>query len=392
MLSDRGWLALGVAAGSALAWVLLGEVELVGAAALVAAAVVFAVAVTRLTAPRIEVTRRLSSGLVHEGDQARVDLAVTNRRRLPGGNLTVTDPVGPLGDATFSVGTLAGGAPVTATYQILCKPRGAYEIGPTRVTVSDPLRLSSQSGVAGAVDRLVVYPRVENLTDFPLTRGRDPAVHASRPEFSHRGGEDFYTLREYRIGDDLRFVHWRSSAKRDELMIRQLETPWLSRALVMLDVRHRVYADADCFEQAVRGAASVVRHLSRSGFDADLWAGGTAAIPMSRYAAAMEQLALVQPVADLDLRAVAARLRRSGQGGALVLVTGMADADLLAVHRLLLRDFRSALVLSVATQGGSEAEGALRRGGALTVTVTPEGSWAEAWARLVSRTWLGAAG
>ena len=62
---------------------------------------------------------------------------------------------------------------------------------------------------------------------------------ASRPEFSRRGGEDFYTLRSYQEGDDLRRVHWASSAKLDELMIRQMETPWQSRALVFFDVRRR---------------------------------------------------------------------------------------------------------------------------------------------------------
>ena len=60
-------------------------------------------------------------------------------------------------------------------------------------------------------------------------------MNTSQANFSQTGGEDFFTLREYQQGDDLRRVHWPSSAKRDELMIRQLEMPWQSRALVVLD-------------------------------------------------------------------------------------------------------------------------------------------------------------
>ncbi len=57
----------------------------------------------------------------------------------------------------------------------------------------------------------------------------------ARTRFSQTGGEDFFTLRDYEDGDDLRKVHWPSSAKRDRLMIRQLEMPWQSRALIVLD-------------------------------------------------------------------------------------------------------------------------------------------------------------
>lgn len=387
-LTERGWAALGLGVGLVVLWVLLGEIELLAAASVLLAGLVFALAVTRLGRPRIEASRRLTPTLVHEGDHATVSVQLRNPRLLPLAELTLTDEVGSLGTAEFEVGRLPARGSATARYQILCRPRGVYRVGPLRIGVSDPIRLAVSSTEHPAIDRLIVYPEVEDLSGFPRTRGRDPAMHASRPEHAQRGGEDFYTLREYVIGDDLRYVHWPSSAKRDELMIRQLETPWQSRALVLFDIRRSSYESEACFEKAVRGTASVIRHLARTGFDADLWAGGTAPTSVAHHSAVMELLALVQPVGRLDLRAVAARLRQGGAGGALVLVTGVPDRDVLEVHRLLSRDYRTTLLLSAA-EATSSSEITFQRAGALTMTVPPSGSWAEAWRKTVEREWLG---
>ncbi len=386
MLTERGWAAVGVAGALVMLWVLLGEIELLTAGVVVLVALVAAVVITRVSRPQVAVVRRLSPSLVHEGDRAAVDAVITNRGRRPLTNVAFVDEVGALGRAVFEAGFLPPGGGGDAEYQILCRPRGVYPVGPVTATVTDPLRLASASTVIPTVDRLIVYPEVEDLDGFPMTRGRDPAMQASRPEFSRRGGEDFYTLREYVVGDDLRRVHWPSSAKQDELMIRQLETPWQSRALVILDLRWSAYETEDCFEKAVRGAASMVRHLAREGFDADLWAGGVAATPVSQYGAVMEKLAIVQREGLVDIRAVASRLKTVGRGGALVLVTGVPDSDLLEVQRLMSREYRTTVVMS-ASETSSSGAIAFQRAGAITVSVTPSESWAEAWTKVVGRSW-----
>jgi uncharacterized protein (DUF58 family) len=386
MLTERGWAALGVGAALVLLWVMLGEIELLSVGVVVLVALVAALVITRATRPEVSVIRRLSPSLVHEGDRASVDAVITNRGKRPLTNVAFVDEVGALGRAVFEAGVIGPNSGGDAEYQILCRPRGVYPVGPVTATVTDPLRLASASTVIPAIDRLIVYPEVEDLDSFPMTRGRDPAMQASRPEFSRRGGEDFYTLREYMVGDDLRRVHWPSSAKKDELMIRQLETPWQSRALVILDLRWSAYESEDCFEKAVRGAASMVRHLAREGFDADLWAGGVAATPVSQYAAVMEKLAIVQREGRVDIRSVAARLKSVGRGGALVLVTGIPDSDLLEVHRLMSREYRTTVVLS-ASETTSSGEMAFQRAGAITVNVTPTESWATAWTKVVGRSW-----
>ena len=261
-----------------------------------------------------------------------------------------------------------------------------YQVGPAEATAADPLGLAELPASDGLIDRLVVYPRVEELSGFPVVRGQDPAMNASRPEHSQRGGEDFYTLREYQRGDDLRRVHWPSSAKTEELMIRQLETPWQSRALILLDVRPSVYESADAFETAVSGAASVVTHLVGAGFDADLWAGDAETIDASRYGSAMERLAMVEPNSEIDIAAAAGRMRNKAGGGALVIVTGTADRDLLSVHRLLSTEFRATMLMGVASTTSQTLAG-FHRLGVSTITVAPGEGWSDAWLSTMRSAW-----
>ena len=291
-----------------------------------------------------------------------------------------------LGVAVFEVARLKSKESATATYRVTCRPRGVYRVGPTMARVSDPLGLAETSELTGPADRIVVYPAVEELSGFPIVRGQDPAMQASRPEHAQRGGEDFYTLREYQQGDDLRRVHWPSSARTDELMIRQLETPWQSRALVLLDVRSTSYESQDAFEKAVSGAATVVTHLVASGFDADLWAGDAEAIDAARYSSAMERLALVQPDPAIDIEAVAGRIRQKGGGGALVIVTGVADRPLLGVQQLLAGDFPTT-VLMTASASTSQTLVGFHRMGVTTVSVAPDQAWAPAWMIAMRSSW-----
>ncbi|HSO49111.1 MAG TPA: DUF58 domain-containing protein, partial [Acidimicrobiia bacterium] len=302
----RGWALSGAGLALILLWYALGETELLLTGLFLLVAQLVAVVYVRTRRPNLDINRRLGSSTVHDGETTTITLLVENLSRRPIGYLTVDDDVNRLGVATFEVARLKKKESTTATYRVTCRPRGVYRVGPTTVTATDPLGLAETSAGIGPVDRIVVYPAVEELSGFPMSRGQDPAMQASRPDHSTRGGEDFYTLREYQRGDDLRRVHWPSSARTDVLMIRQLETPWQSRALVLLDVRSGSYESQDAFEKAVSGAATIVTHLVGAGFDADLWAGDAEPIDASRYTTAMERLALVQPDPAIDIEAVAA--------------------------------------------------------------------------------------
>ena len=388
MITPRGASVLGAGIALVISWAALGEIELLGAGAALIVAVVAALFVTNWNRPALDIRRQLNPSLVHEGDRTAVELAITNLRRFPAFNLTVADGVGGLGTARFAIGHLRRQEPAAASYRIVCRPRGVYKVGPAHVRVGDPLGLASSESETGDVDQLIVYPATESLAGYPYVRGRDPSQMASKPEQSQRGGEDFFTLRSYRSGDDLRRVHWPSSAKLDELMIRQMENPWQSRALIFFDVRQRSHPDNDTFEKAVKGTASVVKHLAAGGFAADLWLGREL-LDVTAYMAAMEALARVRTVAAIDIKAVASRLRQSGRGGALVLVTGSPDEDLLAVHRHLASQHRVTILLAASSAPNSLIP-AFQRLGAKTVITGQDPNWAPAWNQTMGRTWLSA--
>lgn len=386
MPTTRGWALLGAGLALIILWWLLGDEELLLAGAFLVLGQAGAIAYVRLRHPELRIGRRLGSAAVHNGDTVQVTLTLRNPGRRSVRNLAVVDEVERLGVARFEIAGIDAETVASATYRVMCRPRGIYRVGPSRASSADPLGLAELPTSPGPVDQLVVYPTVEKLTGFPLVRGQDPSMAASRPEHAQRGGEDFYTLREYQRGDDLRRVHWPSSAKTDQLMIRQLETPWQSRALVMLDVRSGVYESAEAFETAVSGAASVVTHLVKSGFDADLWAGDPNAIDATRYGAAMEKLALVQPNPAIDLQAVATRIRQKGGGGALVIVTGVADRTLVAVQQLLTRDYPTTVLMGASTTTPQTLAG-FHRLGVTTVTVPPGSDWAPQWLLSMGEAW-----
>lgn len=386
MPTTRGWALLGAGLALVALWWLLGDEELLLAAVFSVVAVGAAVAYVQTHPPNLTIGRRLGSTAVHNGDTVQVTLSLRNTGDRTVRNLAVVDEVEALGVASFEVARIDANDWITATYRVVCRPRGIYRVGPARASASDPIGLAELPGTDGPVDQLVVYPTVEKLDGFPVVRGQDPTMAASRPEHAQRGGEDFYTLREYQRGDDLRRVHWPSSARTDRLMIRQLETPWQSRALVMLDVRSFVYETTEAFETAVSGAASVVTHLVRSGFDADLWAGDPKAIDATKYAAAMERLALVGMTDAIDLETVATHIRQKGGGGALVIVTGTADRTLISVQQLLAREYPTSVLLGVSSTTPQTLAG-FHRLGVATVLVEPGGSWAESWMTSVGETW-----
>ncbi len=389
MPTSRGWALLGAGSALGILWWVFGDPELLLVGAFLVLAAVLATIYVRYHRPDLAISRRIGSPAVHDGEQTMVTLLVDNKanRRVP--HMRMSDSVERLGVAGFEVSRLGARDRATASYLVTCSPRGVYRVGPARGQMLDPLGLAELPVPSTSVDRIVVYPAVERLSGFPRVRGRDPVVHAARPEHNQRGGEDFYTLREYNRGDDLRRIHWPSSAKTDELMIRQMETPWQSRALILFDVRASVYESAAAFETAVSGAASIVNHLIRSGFDADLWAGDANTVDASRYTAIMEKLALIQTDPAIDLQAVATRIRHSGGGGALILVTGVPDRTMLSVQRLLSHDYGNTILMSVSSTTPQTVIG-FHRAGASTVVVEPGAKWAPNWLKSMRTTWADA--
>ncbi len=147
--------------------------------------------------------------------------------------------------------------------------RGQFDVGPMRVRLSDPFGLVDAG--PHVREHLLARgdaPRWCALPAVPLS-GAWTGAGDNRPRAFASGSAEDVTVREYRRGDDLRRVHWRSSAHAGELMVRREEQPWQSRATLFLDNRrsaHRGQGAASSLEHAVSLAASIAVHLVQRGF------------------------------------------------------------------------------------------------------------------------------
>ena len=169
----------------------------------------------------------------------RVSLSLTNEGRTPSGVLLLEDHVPyVLGTRPrFVLEGIGHGWRRHVTYQVRSDVRGQFEIGPMTVRVSDPFGMVELGRAFRTTVPLTVTPRTVPLPNVPLG-GAWTGSGDNRPRAFAMGSAEDVTVREYRRGDDLRRVHWRSSAKVGELMVRREEQPWQSRATIFLDNRH----------------------------------------------------------------------------------------------------------------------------------------------------------
>lgn len=407
MLTRRGWGVLAGAVALVVAGRLIGyrdvtsikELYVLGAAGF--ALVGVTLWLVRTTPIRLVATRELHPAKVHAGSDSRVELAVVNRasRRTP--VLLVRDPFDDgRRQARFLLSPLVPGEVARAAYRLPTNQRGVFSLGPLEVVHTDPFGLVAATTTVAARTQLTVYPRVDVVVPLPHTVGHDPYAGADHPNALGEMGEDFYALRPYEVGDDLRRVHWPSTARTGDLMIRQEEMPWQGRVTVVLDTRRRAHTP-ESLELAISAAASVlsaswrrrslVRLVTSDGFDSGWAAGATHA------EAVMEHLAALQSSKRDRMADVLAGLRRSGNGGAVVLITAGASGDDLDAAARLRSRFGSVHVVVFEPSSWDPAlagrparafappdgGGAGRRGG--VIRVTADAPFAQRWNDAMAR-------
>lgn len=384
MLTRRGWL-LCVGAGVLLvAGRLLGISELFALAAGAVALVVGALIYVHVTKVTLDAQRELHPPRVHAGSPSRVELTVHNQgtRRTP--VLGVRDPFdGGRRWARFLLSPLTVGEQARAAYRLPTERRGVYDLGPLEVHLSDPFGVAAWKAHAAPATQLTVFPRVDVIEPLPQTLGHDPHAATDHPTAIGRGGEDFYGLRPYEQGDDLRRVHWPTTAKTGELMIRQDEMPWQGRATVVLDVRRNLHTPAS-LEDAVSAAASIVsaawrqrsliRLVATDGVDSGFGAGP------AHTEAILEHLATVGANRVGGLDTTLELVRRDARGGALAVVTTSA-APTSDLQRLRALRGRYGVVLVLFDQGNAPEAVAMT---GRVVRVSRNSTFAEAWQRGVA--------
>jgi uncharacterized protein (DUF58 family) len=266
---------------------------------------------------RIKVTRQLPPG-VSAGDPLVVDIAATNGRRWGTSRvITIMDSVEREGrrrqegrmSPSVLISQIRPGETVQASYRGQLAHRGRYRFGPLRVITEYPFGFVRGAVTLDQGDSLLVYPRLGRLTERWTRLHREEFIGSRRTRRQAGFLEgDYFGLREWRSGDSRRWIHWRTSARRGSLAVRQFEQPQHEDLAVLIDLWKPGGSDeldAPRIELAISFAATVV---------ADLCGRGTSHIllgiggkdrsvlqgPASKafLADAMQRLALAQPTSD----------------------------------------------------------------------------------------------
>ncbi|GAA3917392.1 DUF58 domain-containing protein [Microbacterium invictum] len=320
VIRPLGWVLIGAAI---LLWVValtLGWEE-----AMIAAAVVTAVVVLSLPflfgRTTYDVDLDLTRSHVVVGERAVGALTLSNttsRAILPS---QVVLPVG-AGRGLFQVPRLAPNETHEELFAIPTSKRGVLEVGPVSVLRGDPIGLFERTHDRRQAVDLYVHPRTKNLEGLSLGHLRDleglPSQQLARDDVS------FHALREYQPGDDLRHVHWKSTARVGEVMVRQYEETRRSHFVVGLSTHPDEYRLDEEFELAISVAGSIGLRAIRDSrtLDARVQKGALRAQSGRRFLDELSALDHSRPREGGIVSLAGAVSAHSPQAAVAVLVTG----------------------------------------------------------------------
>ncbi len=292
----------------------------------VAAAVMASSALVVVLLPlRSWVTLGVSPRRAVAGDGAEVVLSATTTGLLPVAAPLVVVPVGAQRHPV-RLPTLRRGRVAEHRIALTALRRGVLTVGPVLGRRSDPLGLVRWDEQWSGTTELLVLPRmvpVESLGGGTI-RDQDgtPSDEVSLSDLA------FHALREYVPGDDLRHVHWRSSAKTDTLQVRQYHDTRRSHTTVVVDDDLASYADPEDFETAVSVAASVAARADRDGVDVSFLCGEHA-ITDRGLDGVLDACCRIELGSSDPVQAARRALRLSPETSWLVVVTGRCAPETL---------------------------------------------------------------
>jgi uncharacterized protein (DUF58 family) len=359
---------------------LFGLVELyvVGAAGLLI--VLLAVIYVSLRRLDIKVRRELSPPRVYAGSPGRVELRLENRSSLRSPVMRLEDSVTGTQGVDLQVPPIHQDAETVAVYRLPTDRRGAVVVGPLHLTVFDPFGLARITVTAERQMTLIVYPKILAVRAPSRSSGTTPDFGISQRGRVAVIGDEFAGLRPYELGDDLRRVHWRMSARHDELVVRQEEAPWLGQLTVALDTRLETTSTVD-FEDMVTAAASILVAASRRGDQLRLVTSGgydsEAGTGNEHIQRMLEHLALLEATSH-TLGPMVDRLKVAGGGGSIVAIVARSPGhEALPLAQL---GTHFARPTTLAFRGpGIEAPAVTGGRRAVLVDVGPGTSFVEAW-------------
>ena len=295
---------------------------------------------------RLVIDRQIQPPRVPKGSTAIAFLTFANRGRRTVGTTVASQPFGGTHVRTV-IPRLRRGERGTRTYRLPTTRRGIFDVGPVEVTRRDPFDLFRVSRRHGRPERIWVYPRV--LAFHALPAGQTRHLEGPSSDTSPQGNITFHRLREYVAGDDLRLVHWRSSARTGRLVVKHNVDTSQPYSVVVLDQRPSSYTE-ESFESAVDVAASVLMAASanKAPVELRLTDGSSIGGPRLREVAPLiDHLTGITADPDGSLQAQLLTLRRARGGTSLVVVTGVLDPADLPFVAALRRRFERLVVVSI---------------------------------------------
>jgi uncharacterized protein (DUF58 family) len=268
-LTTRGRCLLAAGIAAALCAAVLNERDLLRVAVFIVALPLLSAGLAASARVGLSARRHLLPARVPAGDDSDVVLEVHAHGQVPAGGLLLEDgvPYTLGGRPRFVVERLRRRGTARLGYRVHPTMRGVHQLGPLRARITDPFGLAEFERELAGQSRVVVVPRTVPLSGMPGGSGTGVGDDGSVRLRSGQG-EDDAVVRQYRQGDDLRRVHWRTTARRDELMVRVEERPWRGGTTVLLDRRlpaHRGTGPTASLEWAVSMCGSICLHLHRCG-------------------------------------------------------------------------------------------------------------------------------
>jgi uncharacterized protein (DUF58 family) len=263
ILTPLGWSVLATVFVAGIVALVFGWVEAAAIALLAALALIAGIPFI-IGRPQYRISARLTPPRVVVGHSVTAEVAVQNSGSHATADTTFEMPIGPE-HAAFGLPRLGAGERHEQSFPILARRRAILAIGPVRSVRSDPLGLWRRETSWTHPTELYVHPRTVRLEGDTAGLLRDLEGMPTRDLASD--DVSFHALREYVAGDDLRQVHWRSTARAQTLMIRQFEQTRRSHLVLALSTSRADYVDDDEFELAVSIAASLGIHALRGGRD-----------------------------------------------------------------------------------------------------------------------------
>ena len=340
-LTTRGKTFLAIGAAAVIAGFALDEADLLRIGILLMMLPLLSALAATRARYRLSCTRQLLPRRVPAGHPAEVRIRLLNVSRIRTGLLLAEDitPLEAGNRQRFVLEAIEAAGHRELSYQVQLDQRGKYTIGPLQIRVADVFGLVAIGRSFATKSTLVVTPAITPLPRVAIPGSR-LGDGASGMRTVAAAGEDDIAPRAYRDGDELRRVHWRSTARYGELMVRREEQQWHNRALLLIDARQRAYTGSgpgSPFEFAVGAAASIGVHLAGQGIDTRLVTDSGEVTPAGPAAESLlERLSVIQPTRNADLGQGLATLRASSRGQ-VIAVTGIlspSQARLLAAsHR-----------------------------------------------------------